>query len=121
VEDKGSYRYGPLGSGTPYSYAWDYDEFLQEVLSSWGNLTVLPLGLKLLRVVPFLGGRGPPFIVQGIPHAPSMRTPPWEGDPPNLDQTAIRAFNRKQGGCASLGGAQRRPPPDTGDTPVILF
>lgn len=34
-------------------------------MSSKGNLAVLPPSSSSLRVVPFLGGRGPPFIVQG--------------------------------------------------------
>jgi hypothetical protein len=36
-------------------------EFLQGILSSWETLAMLPLELKLSRVVPFLGGQGPPF------------------------------------------------------------
>jgi hypothetical protein len=31
-------------------------KFLQEILGSWENLTVLPLEFKLSKVVPLLGG-----------------------------------------------------------------
>jgi hypothetical protein len=65
VGDQGLYRFGLLSSVIPYSCVWDYGELLQEVSSSKGNLAVLPPSSSSLRVVPVLGGRGPPFIVQG--------------------------------------------------------
>lgn len=106
----------------PYSCVWDYGEFLQEVLSSKGNLAVLPPSSSSLRVVPFLGGRGPPFIVQGDTTCTVCTYPSIGGGGAHgPNHTAILCFNRKQHGRLAPGGAQKRPLPDTGDIPVIPY
>ncbi len=83
-------------------------------------MLLLPFSLSsgFSRVVPFLGGQGPPFIPQGIPHAPTLSTLLSGGGPPYLDRISTRAFAWKLSHGLSLSGAQRRPLPDTGDNPV---
>ncbi len=58
------------------------------------------------------------LYLKGIPHAPPLPTLLSGGDPPYLDRNSTRAFAWKLNHSLSLSGAQRRPSPDTKDSPV---